>query len=188
MTIGSTFPLNSFSPSGGLYISDIENKFIANGVVFGISTRFTVNASATTTILINPTAYTGNYILLLPPLIKGFGAGPLYVDLYDNPTVTEETGTNIVPINFNFNSLKTAATTVTLNPTITDNGTLRPNNYAIFSSLDGGRAHTTKTGGEAAAGNLIYDLNLDHTYLIKITNQDTGNNAEGSIVFDWIEI
>jgi hypothetical protein len=182
MGIGNIFPYNSFSPSGGIYTSAIENKFLQEGVIFGISKRLTLLGGTPTYMVFDPTAFTGNVILQLPMLVKAFGAGPIFIDLYTNPTYTG--GTIVNSINFNFNSSKVSNFIVKLNPTVTDLGTKMANEYAVFSD---GVSANSKLGGEASTGNLLFDLKLSNKYLIVFNNQDT-TSAYATVATDWVEI
>lgn len=177
---------NSVSSSGAIYISAFENKLIQEGKIFGFSKRLVIPGNGKVDITIDPTAVTTNFALLLPPLIKAFGAGPIHIDIFTNPVYTG--GTTIESINFNKNSSNTSGMVILLNPVVTDDGEQQPNQYTIFSSQTGGGAHTTQTGGEASMGDLIYDLNLDDVVMFRLSNQDTTNAAQGTFVTDWAEI
>jgi hypothetical protein len=181
--IGDSFPFRSLSPSGAIYISAFENKLIQDGQIFGISTRLTIPATGTTVrLLFDPTAFTGRALLVLPALFKAYGAGPIYINIYENPTYTG--GTEIDSINFNFNSTNAAESIVKLNPTVTVLGTKLPNEYILLSA--GGPA-VARTGGEASAGDLVFDVDRTKKYLYVLDNQEA-NPADGSVVIDWTEL
>lgn len=176
----------AISPSGAVYISAFENELIRQGIVFGFSKRLTIPGGGDVKILFDPTPYAGDYILLLPPFIKTFGAGPIFIDVYKEPEFS--VGTVIESINFNFNSSNTADMVIKQDPTISDMGTKAPNEYATYSALEGGGAHTTQVGGEAAAGDLIFDLDITKPFMYVLSNQDATNAALATFVTDWAEI
>lgn len=184
--IGTNFPYRALSPSGAFYMSDIENKFLEEGKLFGVSKRFTVAGAGTARIVLDPSGFDGTALLMFGGLFKGFGAGPLYIDLYEGVGYTG--GTDIGVIAFNRRCSEDTAMTATLNPTITDTGTKLPIEYAVFSDTSGGGANTTRVGGEAAASNLPFDIDTTKPWMYEIKNQDTNDTAYCSFVTDWVEI
>lgn len=185
MGIGGNLLSRMIAPSGGLYVSDIENKLIQNGLVFGIAKRFTVPASGTVYWGIDPTGFTKNSLLMIPPLFTGFAGGPIHIDVYKGSEYTG--GTVIDSINFNENSSEVASIEMSLNPSVSDDGDLQPNDYVVFSNSSGGGANTTQTGGAASAGNLIFDFDVSRKTLYKLTNQ-SADVADFHLVVDWGEI
>lgn len=179
--IGGLYPGAIISSNKAVFTESVESSLIESGVVFGISTRLVVPASGISYLLIDPTAFTGVSFILLPPLFKAYGGGPIFIDLYTNPTYSG--GTTIDSINFNFNSANVSEAIVKLDPVITDLGSKLPNEYSIFSV---GLPATAKTGGEAGL-NLAFTLNTDDTYLYRLTNQEN-SAADASVVTDWYEI
>lgn len=97
----------------------IEQK-VFEEVVFSIQKRLTIGSSATVNIVFDPTGCRGfiRYMPFLPVTFKAYGAGPITVDLYRDPTYSA--GTDLEPHNRDFTSSNASKSVWTVGSTISD--------------------------------------------------------------------
>ena len=178
--------LNTYSQFGAQIKLDIENAKIFEEIVFAISKRILIPASATpgATVLdiaLDPTACTCDFFVFLPVFFEAFGAGPIFVDLYVNPVYTG--GTTIVPTNRDLSSLKTSDAVWKLAPSVSDPGIKTPSEFVIFSN---GTAAVAKAGG-SSKGDLATNIDKTKKYMFRFENQE---NVEASAIItaNWFEV
>lgn len=175
--IGSTV-----SPFGATISLAIENSKIFDDIVFSIAKRFTIGASATVDIVINPQSCNCAFLVFLPVALKAFGAGPINVDFYFGVN-SDEDGTLWPPVNRLNTSIITSDLTARLNPTINDPGTKLDPEFVIYS--DGSPAVAT-LGGESK-GDLVFVARQDGKYMFRLTNTEAAI-AQAHASFNWFEV
>lgn len=102
------------------------------------------------------------------------GTGKTYIDLYEGATVSG--GTAITPANKNRMSANTAHVTVTRDVTVSNAGTLIPQDGLI----GGGDKHTAVGGGSGLDAEFILKQNT--TYLIALQNKSGASNDFAAVV------
>ena len=118
----------------------------------------------------------------MPAVFKAFVAGPVNIDVFINPTLSAS-GTIIPVVNRDFTSSKVAQAVFKLNPTVTDDGTLIPSDYVIYSN---GTPAIATIGGESSE-RLPLNLDTTNTYLFKLTNTDA-TEALAHVATTWFEV
>jgi hypothetical protein len=174
---------NSISPFGAIYKEDIENKAVFDEKLFSISKRLTIGSSDTVYILIDPTAVTKENLIFIPPIFEAFGAGPIEIDIFQNPTYTG--GTVITGGNRNLASSNTPELIFKLNPSITDPGTQLPFEF-IIQSKSSSTPVTTSIGGSTKE-DLIFIPNKANEYLFRLLNTEAAACDGAHAAFNWIE-
>lgn len=169
------------SNAGDAFLStDYANDGIARGIAFEVSVRISISGSSSADVWLNYSTYTDlspvpgqennriGHIVILPPYFSAT-AGPVYVDVYRNPTVTAETGTAIRRIRKNTTIENFPQVEWILNPTVTDVGQ-DPFQYLVGTEGLG----NVSGGGSSVAGAPFYRQNASST-LVRISNQNAGN-------------
>lgn len=183
MTIGNRNILaKTVSPFGASISLDIENSKIFEDIVFSIAKRFTIGASATVDIVIDPTNCNCGFLVFLPIALKAFQAGPINIDFYFGVN-SDEDGTLWGSSNRLNTSSTTSGLTVRLNPTINDVGTKLPPEFVIYS--DGTPAMAT-LGGESK-DDLVFVARQDGKYMFRFINQEA-SIAQAHASFNWFEV
>ena len=171
------------SKIGAIVSEKLENNLVfTKECVFSISKRFSIGASATVDIVIDPTAITFPFLVVLPIAIKAFQAGPITIDLYFGTDANDD-GTLWDSTNRNNTSSKTAELVVRLNPTINSVGTKLPPEFEIFS--DGTPA--TATLGGAVSEDFVFNARKDGKYMLRLINIEA-NAARAVAAFNWFEL
>jgi len=176
--------------TGAYGLGAIVSETLANNLiftkecVFSISKRFTIGASATVNIVIDPLALNvaDRLFIVLPIALTAFGAGPIDVDLYFG-TDSDEDGTLFQSINRNNESSKTAEAVVRLNPTINSDGLKLPSEFQIFSN---GIPATASLGGSVTE-DFLFNGRKDGKYMLRLINREA-NSAFGIFAMNWFEI
>lgn len=166
---------------GAVVTNRIENDKIFDNICYGISKRFTIAASGSLDLLIDPTAFTGNTLVILPVNVKGIGSR-VNIDLYVG-TDADDDGTILNAINRNNNSSTVSELIARINPTINDSGTVR----AEFLIPADGAGASANVGGEVTEG-LPFVMNKDFKYMLRITNTSTSSIFYGSFSFNFYEV
>jgi hypothetical protein len=150
--------------------------------IFGVAKRTIIPSLGSTYLYFDPTAYTGEELILLPLEFEAFGAGPIEIDLYQDPTVTP-TGA-ITPINRDLTNTDPCQIAVSLQTSVTAEGTQLPPEWTIFSD---GVAAVAVAGGSFKES-IIIKVDTTKTYLLKLTNTDTVDPANVQISMNWAEL
>lgn len=182
---------NAISPNGAILKEDLENYLVQLGFAFSISKRIIIPASGAVIgtnvlkIVVDLTACTCEKLIFIPIFFKAFGAGPVFIDVYQDPTVTPATGTVIPSGNRNFilAATQTPETVWTLSPTVTNNGTKLPFEFSIQSD---GAAAVTTTGGDSKE-DLIFVPDRKK-YLFILENQENTATTAALISSTWAEL
>jgi len=174
---------DSVSPFGAVISLSIENSKVFEGVCYSLSRRLSIGGSAVVDIVFDPSASTDkNFIVFLPVTFKAYGAGPINIDLYVNPTYT---GGAAMPFsNRDFTSQAASDVVWTLNPTVSDAGTLTPFQFIILSN---GTAAVASAGGEASE-NQVTNIDISKKYMFRLTNTEAAAVTGASIAATWFEV
>lgn len=168
---------------GAFTTVDINSQKVFEGIAFGITKRFPIPASpGVVNIVFDGTAVTSDRLVLLPAAFKAYGAGPIYVDVYFGGNYGTD-GDEIECFNRDGESANGCNVDVRLNPTITTDGTKTPLEFVIHSN---GVPATASLGGEVI-DSFITLLKKDGKYLIRLSNQDTTDAADGWIGLNFFE-
>lgn len=145
---------------------DINSQKVFRDAAFSWSKRFSIGASATVDIVIDPTGIPSNKIgVVLPVSFLAFGAGPINVDLYFG-TDADEDGTLWTGGNRDNRSSTTPDTEIRLSPTINSVGTKTPFEFMIPSD---GVPAVSSFGGQAK-DDLIFIPRTDGKYMFRLVN------------------
>lgn len=165
---------------------DTFNNRVFSHEVFSISKRFTIPASGTINIVIDPTengAYPFGELVVLPIFFQAFKAGPVNIDVYAG-TDSDADGTLCGSTDRNQVDPIVPHLVVRLNPTINNIGAKQPPEFQIASN---GTGASTVIGGSSKE-----DLIIKGTPAIRQTfqllNQDNTNIAECVFAFNWFEV
>jgi len=161
---------------------DINSQKVFRDVAFSWSKRFTIGASATVNIVIDPTALGADIVpVVLPVNFTAVEAGPINIDLYFG-TDSDEDGTLIVGGNRDNRSSTVPVVTVRLAPTINDDGTKTPFEAMIPSD---GVAAVSSFGGQSK-DDLIFIARKDGKYMFRLINTENAV-AQASIAMTIFE-
>jgi len=170
---------------GAITTVDINSQKVFRDVVFSWAKRFSLAASGTVDIVINPIGVLNDKLLVVLPIsFTAIGAGPVNVDLYAGVD-SDEDGTLWAGGNRDFRSSTQPDTTVRLGPTINDVGTKSPFEFLIPS--DGVPA--TATVGGQTKDDLIFIARTDIKYMFRLVNTEANvaNCAFALSVFEVSE-
>ena len=180
--IGKNILTNSVSNLKGLIVEDLANNLVFDGILFSISKRLSIGASATVDIVFDPTNCSCDFVVILPVSFKAFGAGPITVDLYANPDYVG--GTPIVPVNRDFTSANTPKAIWALSPTINDVGTKLPPEFIILSD---GHAAVAQAGGETRESQ-VSNIDTTKKYMFRLINLEASAVNGAAIAASWFEL
>lgn len=153
------------------------------GLVYSVSKRLILGASATVDVIFDPRAFTGNKLIFFPVVFKAFGAGPVFVDLYFGAEYTVGTGTEVLSINRDGEVSTPAQLKVYLAPTITNAGVKLPVEFAVYSN---GIAATAVAGDESSI-RAIFKANTSGAYMFRLVNQEA-KAADALVGGNWVEV
>lgn len=169
MTIGNSSGVSAAAfPFAAITTVDINSQKVFKDVAFSWSKRFTVGASATVDIVIDPTGIAADRVaVVLPVAFTAFGAGPLNIDLYFG-TDSDEDGTLWDGGNRDNTSATAPKATVRLNPTVNSVGVKTPFEFMVPSD---GVPAVSSFGGQAK-DDLIFIARKDGKYMFRIVNTE----------------
>lgn len=152
---------------------DINSQKVFRDVVFSWGKRFVCPSSAVGggifDILIDPTGIDADrVVVMLPVSFTAFGAGPIFVDLYANPTVTAATGIIQSGSNRDNRSTTLPKAVITFDPIVTAPGAKLPPEFMIPSD---GVPAVSSFGGEVK-DDLIFIANRNVKYMFRLINQE----------------
>jgi hypothetical protein len=181
--IGNGLFGKAISKFKGIVSEELQNSLVFEEIVFGISKRITIPATGTPLdIVFDPTACSCAFVVFLPFSAKAFGAGPIHLDIYTNPTYTG--GTPIPVVNRDFTSSNTSDISWLLSPAVTDPGTKLPAEFIILSD---GIPATATIGGESKE-DLVFNIDFTKEYLLRFENQEASPTTGGLLAATWFEI
>jgi hypothetical protein len=126
----------------------------------------------------------GDEPLAIKDIISKFNSELISTRIYEQPTVTPDTGTELEVYNFRPSVGIPNLVTVLVNPTITDVGTPDgPEIYSLGNEAQGNRnvvSPVDVTGVERI-------LEANTTYLYRITNRDQANDSELTGIATWYQ-
>lgn len=178
---------NAVSPNGAIIKEDLENYIVQLGYAFSISKRIVIPAGGApigTNVLriaVDLTVCDCNQLIFLPIFFKAFGAGPIFIDVYQDPEYTD--GTPIPIGNRNFASQNTPDVIWLLSPTMSSDGVKLPFEFSIESD---GTAAVTTTGGDSKE-DLVFVPDRKK-YLFILANQENTVTSSALISSTWAEL
>lgn len=146
-----------------------DHAYIHEGKLFIALTQNTL-ATGTSRYISIVTPSNGKYIHYRNERVQT-SADNVTIELFEDATVTADTGDEITPINHNRISSNVSTVTVRDGATVTDEGTL------ISQTFVGGGTGTgqARSGEETSEANEII-LKRDATYVVKLTNGSSSDN------------
>lgn len=162
--------------------TDMVNAHVLKNECFSVCKRIDIGSAATINIIMNPTSCTKKNILLTSMEWTAFGAGPIFVDVYANPTYGTD-GDDLTAINRNHESAITPEMFFLINPFIDNDGSKIPAEFAILSD---GTPATASTGGRLTDETLC-QIDRTRVYLFRLVNQEASPTTGATLFFNWIE-
>lgn len=154
---------------GAITTVDINSQKVFRDAAFSWSRRFTIGASGTVNIIIDPTGILSDKTgVVLPVSFSAFGAGPINIDLYFGAIFTAETGTLWSGGNRDNRSSTMPNTIVTFNPTVTNDGVKTPFEFMVPSD---GVPAVASFGGQTK-DDLIFIPRTDGKYMFRLINTE----------------
>ena len=171
---------NAFSNTNAFKQITIWEDAIFSGYAFSHKNNYTFTAAQTRKFLLSPICTSGGVPGFVPLLTST--AGPIEVDYYVNPTITN-IGTSALIFNRNSLSSNVAQSSINFDTVTSNDGTWFSADLIPASS--GGGAHASS----GASQNLMSPFNFDcsKTYLMVVTNTN-GSTATVNIAFNFAEI
>jgi len=166
-------------------VIDIALQKVFENVSFSFSRRFSIGASGTVNIVIDPTAISaGKIVVVFPIAFKAVGAGPIFIDTYFGTDANND-GTVWQPRSRDQRTGTLSQTIARLSPTINSDGTKLDNSEFMIPS--DGIAATTTIGGESKDDDIIIGR-TDGKYMFRLINQDNTSAAQCLMVFNILEL
>ena len=176
-------PGSAISNSEAIITLDIEQEQVRQGNVFTCNNFVqSVPASGVVDLVFDPTAFTGQRIRLVTPVITVTG-GPVEWETFAGITANDD-GTVCQSFNRNFNSIKTPETIIRLNPT----GIITPTPAKARKVIPGATTGAAIANSASAAFTLPIGINKSVKYLLRLTNKDTAALAYLEYLISWFEV
>lgn len=172
----------AFSPFNAFVCLTIENAKVIEGIAYGICRRLTFTSSQTIDIILDPTAFTGSNLILLPIGLDGIG-GPLHIDIYRGATANDD-GTLVNPPNHKHTITDPGEVIFHIAPTGIVPGSDKLGELIVPS--DG--AGVASSSGANTSETLVCELDPTKKYLFRITNTDGTGGATLGLKLDYFEV
>jgi len=172
----------AFSPFKAFVCLTIENAKVVEGIAYGLCRRINLAASQTIDIILDPTAFTGSNLVLLPIGLDGIG-GPITINVYRGATANND-GTLVNPPNKKHTITTPGEVIFRISPTGVVPGTDLIGELLIPS--DG--AGVAGSSGANAAETVVCELDPAQKYLFRITNTDNTASAILGLKLDYFEV
>ena len=159
-------------------VQDIKEYLFFAGKTYSFEDYFTIGDMETSTIVVDPTAFTGDRLTFMPLVSYALG-GPILIDFYAS-TVADSDGLLLASSNRRIN-FPAAKTILRLNPTI----------ISIGSRFAGDIIPSTGQNAPSASGannieTIRFEISKNIKYAITLKNND-GANAIVQIKLTWFE-
>jgi len=178
--------LKTYFPFGAIKTVELPNAKVFEDVFFALGKRFSIPASGTYNIVVDPTALdgSGKTLVVQPIVFKAVGAGPVFGDIYFGTTAAND-GTLCQPKSRDHTTGTSSQTIVRMAPTISADGTkLEDSEFMIASD---GVAATASVGGESRSTNIV-KARTDGKYMFRLVNQDGTAAAKCLLALDFFEV
>lgn len=182
MGIGTDLLARALSQFGAIISQKIEDQKAIDGIAFSVRKRYTIASSGVLDLVFDPTAFTGQEVVLLAPAFDALG-GPLEVDIYAGVTANSD-GTPIPIFNRNFKIGGTSQSVAQSNPT----GIVLPGTPPIEVLIPSDGTPAVAAGGAAGTGGIVSLLDPTVKYLLRITNTDGTASASIGVKLNFFEV
>jgi len=172
---------SAFSAFNALISLKIEDAKAVEGIAWSIRKRFSIAASGVLDVVIDPTSFTGNVMVLQPLAFDSIG-GPFTVDIYRGTDANND-GTLLQPFNRNMNIAGPGEVILRSGPIINAPGTL----FAELLLPSNGTG-VANASGEASEDSIILVLKTTEKYLVRITNTDGSSAGTIAMKTDHFEV
>ena len=151
---------------------DNDHAYIHKGGLFSAFTRNTLTAGASRYIsIVTPNGNDAKYVHYRNEQVISSG-DKVSIELYEDATVTTDTGTEKTPVNHRRIHINGSTVLVRDGVTVTDDGTMINQSY-----IGGGTGTGQARSGEETSDKNEYILKQGATYVVKITNGSSADNT-----------
>lgn len=172
-------PLSGF---GAITTLTIEDAKAVEGIAWSVRKRYTLAASASVDLIIDPTAFVGQVVVFQPISFDAIG-GPFEIDIYRGATADDD-GTLINPFNRDLTIAANGQVIFRKDPGSVVTGADKIMELFVPSNGTG----TVATSGAASGDAIVVKLDTTKKYLIRITNTDNSAAATIGVKTDHFEV
>ena len=172
---------SAFSQFNAFITLAIEDAKVIEGITWSVRRRYTVSAGATKDVILDPTAFSGQIVVLQPIGFDAIG-GHFDIEIYRGATADND-GTLVKPFNRDLSIATFGEVILRESPSNVVAGADKIMDILIPSNGTG----AASSSGISSSDSIVLKLDTTKKYLIRIVNHDVAE-AEIGIKTDHFEV